>query len=74
MVVSRSQDVAVYILLAEGAGFEPALAEAKTVFKTVTIVHSVTPPQDIIVYFKSIIGSKLNAQGFSQICDGANTN
>ena len=31
--------------LAEGTGFEPAVACATTVFKTVTIVHSVTPPR-----------------------------
>jgi hypothetical protein len=37
--------------MAEGVGFEPTLACAKTVFKTVTIVHSVTPPE---AYFEAI--------------------
>ena len=31
-------------LLAEGVGFEPTVACATTVFKTVTIDHSDTPP------------------------------
>ena len=31
--------------MAEGTGFEPAVACATTVFKTVTFNHSVTPPQ-----------------------------
>jgi hypothetical protein len=30
--------------MAEGTGFEPAVACATTVFKTVTIDHSDTPP------------------------------
>ncbi len=30
--------------LAEGTGFEPAVACTTAVFKTATIVHSVTPP------------------------------
>ena len=30
--------------LAEGTGFEPAVAFTTTVFKTVTFNHSVTPP------------------------------
>ena len=33
------------ILAAEGVGFEPTVACATTVFKTVTIDHSVTPPE-----------------------------
>jgi hypothetical protein len=33
--------------MAEGVGFEPTLACAKTVFKTVAIVHSATPPRSI---------------------------
>jgi hypothetical protein len=31
--------------MAEGVGFEPTFAFAKTVFKTVAIVHSATPPK-----------------------------
>ena len=31
--------------MAEGTGFEPAVACATTVFKTVTFSHSVTPPR-----------------------------
>jgi hypothetical protein len=38
--------------LAEGVGFEPTFAKkAKTVFKTATINHSVTPP-GFKFYFK----------------------
>jgi hypothetical protein len=38
------------IRLAEGAGFEPAVLQRRTtVFKTVTIGHSDTPPSLIIV-------------------------
>jgi hypothetical protein len=38
--------------LAVGVGFEPTFAKkAKTVFKTATISHSVTPP-DFKFYFK----------------------
>jgi hypothetical protein len=38
--------------LAEGVGFEPTFAQkAKTVFKTATINHSVTPP-GFKFYFK----------------------
>ncbi len=31
-------------------GFEPTFAFTKTVFKTVAIVHSATPPQTVLVY------------------------
>ena len=36
--------------LAEGVGFEPTFAFTKTVFKTVAIVHSATPPKTSLVY------------------------
>ena len=36
--------------MAEGVGFEPTFAFTKTVFKTVAIVHSATPPQTVLVY------------------------
>jgi hypothetical protein len=36
--------------MAEGVGFEPTFAFAKTVFKTVAIVHSATPPKTVLVY------------------------
>jgi hypothetical protein len=39
-----------YSDMAEGVGFEPTFAFAKTVFKTVAIVHSATPPQTVLVY------------------------
>ncbi len=38
------------MILAEGVGFEPTFAFTKTVFKTVAIVHSATPPQAALVY------------------------
>jgi hypothetical protein len=36
--------------MAEGVGFEPTFAFTKTVFKTVAIVHSATPPLTVLVY------------------------
>jgi hypothetical protein len=36
--------------MAEGVGFEPTFAFTKTVFKTVAIVHSATPPKAVLVY------------------------
>jgi hypothetical protein len=36
--------------MAEGVGFEPTFAFTKTVFKTVAIVHSATPPKTALVY------------------------
>ena len=35
------------ILMAEGVGFEPTVACTTTVFKTVTLNRSVTPPQPL---------------------------
>ena len=40
--------------MAEGVGFEPTFARAKTVFKTVTINRSVTPPMQAKYTIRSV--------------------
>jgi hypothetical protein len=43
----------VYLLVAEGEGFEPPRAFTLTVFKTAAIVHSAIPPRDLSPHIQS---------------------
>ncbi len=43
-LIATSIGSLLYLILAEGVGFEPTNPEGLTVFKTAAIVHSATPP------------------------------